>query len=80
MKVLKINCAFSMLTIFKMFLIFFRSTQELGFHVTLSEECDPIRVCSLMLKVCANQSSLMGCIQAIIAASVIISAWQDDPD
>lgn len=69
-----------MLMIFKMFMIFCRPTQEFGFHITLSEERDPIRVCSLMRKVSANQSTLKGCIQTIIAASVLTSAWQDDSD
>lgn len=78
MKLPKMNCAFNMLTIFKMLMIFHRPTQELGFHVILSEACDPIGVCSLMLKVPAKLSTLEGCIQTIIAASAPTTAWQHD--
>lgn len=51
-----------------MFMIFCKGTQELGFHVTLSAECAPVRVCSLTLNISANQPALKGLIQAIIAA------------
>jgi len=68
MKVLNINCTFNILTVFKRFMIFCKPTQELGFHVTLSAERDPIRVCSLMLNVSANPSTLQGLIRMIIAA------------
>lgn len=71
------NCAFNMVTIFKMFMIFCRPAQELGFRFTLSKACDPIGVCSLMLKVSAKLSTLKGCIQTIIAASAT-TAWQHD--
>lgn len=68
MKVLNINCIFNILTVFKMFMIFCKPSQELHFHVTLSAECDSIRVCSLTLNVSANQSTLKGLIQTIIVA------------
>lgn len=43
MKVLKINCTFYILTVFKMFMVFCKLAQELSCHVTLSAESDPVR-------------------------------------
>lgn len=54
--------------VFKKDITFCEPVQELGCHVTLSVEYDPIRVRSLMLNISANPSIPKGLIQTITAA------------